>query len=162
MIRLAKSGTGAVHRELTRLVASGLVTVTRVGNQKHYQANHESPVFEELSALVRKTFGLAQPIREALDPFAEKIRAAFIYGSVAKGSETARSDIDLMVIADGLSYTDLYEGLRAAESKLNRTIDVTLNTPEEWKGDLRAGRSFATRVAERPKIYVLGGENELA
>ena len=97
VIALARSGTGAVQRELGRLEASGLVTVRRVGNQKHYQANAGSPVFEELRALVLKTVGLADVLRAALAPMAKDIRAAFVYGSVAKRQDTATSDIDLMV-----------------------------------------------------------------
>src|SRR5437867_609450 len=96
---LARSGTGAVQRELRRLEASGLVTVTRVGNQKHYQANPGSPVFEELRALVLKTVGLADVLRAALAPVSRDIRAAFVYGSIAKGNDTAASDIDLMVVS---------------------------------------------------------------
>ena len=108
LIRLAGSGTGAAHRLLTRLAATGLVTTERVGNQKHYQANARSPVFAELSGLVRKTVGLVGPLHAALAPLAAKIAAAFVYGSIAKGTDTARSDIDLMVIADKLQYSDLY------------------------------------------------------
>jgi hypothetical protein len=106
VIALARSGTGAVQRELARLEASGLVTVTRVGKQKHYQANASSPVFEELRALVLKTVGLADVLRSALAPAAQSIRAAFVYGSIAKGEDTAASDIDLMVISDSLAYAD--------------------------------------------------------
>ena len=108
VIGLARSGTGAVQRELARLEASGLVTVTRVGKQKHYQANAASPVFEELRALVLKTFGLADVLRAALAPASRSIRAAFVYGSIAKGQDTAASDIDLMVISDRLTYADLF------------------------------------------------------
>jgi predicted transcriptional regulator len=68
VIALAGSGTGAVHRQLIRLADSGLVMVTRVGNQKHYQANRDSPVFSELHGLVVKTVGLAGPLQEALAP----------------------------------------------------------------------------------------------
>ncbi len=162
LIRLAKSGTGAVHRELTRLAASGLVTVSRVGNQKHYRANPNSPVFEELSGLVRKTFGITGPLREALAPFADKIRAAFVYGSIAGGSDTARSDIDLMVIAEGLTYTDLYTSVQVAEAKLGRRLDITLNTPREWESKLAAGQSFTRRVAERSRLYVMGSDSDVA
>ena len=100
VIGLARSGTGAVQRELARLEASGLVTVTRVGKQKHYQANAGSPIFEELRALVLKTVGLADVLRAALAPVSRCIRAAFVYGSIAKGQDTAASDIDLMVVSD--------------------------------------------------------------
>src|SRR5437867_273135 len=104
LIRLAGSGTGAAHRLLTRLALSGLVTTERVGNQKHYQANAASPVFAELAGLVRKTAGLLMPLQAALAPMARKIAAAFVYGSIAKGTDTAASDVDLMVIADKLEY----------------------------------------------------------
>jgi hypothetical protein len=97
------SGTGAVARELSRLQRSGLVLVERIGNQKHYRANQDSPIFEELHSLVLKTVGLADPLRKSLEPYAGAIKAAFVYGSVAKGTDTARSDIDLMVIGDELN-----------------------------------------------------------
>ena len=100
LIRLAGSGTGAAHRLLTRLADAGLVTVSRSGNQKHYQANRHSPIFSELHRLVVKTVGVVGPLRRALAPFAKRIAAAFVYGSVAKGADTAKSDIDVMVISD--------------------------------------------------------------
>ncbi|MGI8547806.1 MAG: transcriptional regulator, partial [Gemmatimonadaceae bacterium] len=102
IIRLACSGTGAVQRELTRLQTGGLVTVSRVGNQKHFQANPAAPVFDELRALVLKTSGLADVLRSALAPLASGIHAAFVYGSLAKREDTATSDVDLMVISDTL------------------------------------------------------------
>src|SRR5438067_1195402 len=107
IVRRVHSGTGAVERELSRLQRSGLVTVERIGNQKHYRANRESPIFSELHSLVLKTAGLTEPLKSFLEPHADKIKIAFVYGSVAKGTDTARSDIDLMVIGDDLSYTDL-------------------------------------------------------
>ena len=102
LIRLAGSGTGAVHRVLTRLADAGLVAVERSGNQKHYRANPDSPVFAELGGLVRKTVGLVVPLQAALAPLARKIAVAFVYGSVARGQDRASNDIDLMVIADKL------------------------------------------------------------
>ncbi len=161
IIRLAESGTGAVHRELTRLAASGLVTVTRVGNQKHYRANPDSPLFEELCSLVRKTFGLATPLREALGPFTGKVRAAFIYGSVARGADTAKSDIDLMVLADELSYPDVFGALEKVERQLDRKVDPHIQTPDEWRRKRRSGHAFTTRVAEQPKVFVVGSEDDL-
>jgi len=101
LITLAGIGSGAVQRELVRLERSGLVTVRAVGNQKHYQANADAPLFSELCGMVLKTMGLADPLREALRPFEKQIDAAFVYGSVAKGRDTASSDVDVMVISDG-------------------------------------------------------------
>ena len=114
VIGLARSGTGAVQRELARLETAGLVTATRIGKQKHYQANRASPVFQELRGLVLKTSGLADVLREALTPTSNRIRAAFVYGSVAKGDDTAGSDIDLMVIAEDLTYGDLFAAIEEA------------------------------------------------
>ncbi len=97
LMSLANSGRGAVQRELARLAQSGLVTVTKVGNQKHYQASHRSPLFEELCSIIRKTVGLQEPIQTALEPLEKKISVALIYGSIAMRLDTAASDIDLLM-----------------------------------------------------------------
>src|ERR1700694_1120481 len=115
IVRNVHSGTGAVERELSRLLRSGLVSLERVGNQKHYRANHQSPIFAELQSLVIKTVALIEPLRKSLEPFSDNIKAAFVYGSVAKGRDTAHSDIDLMVIGDDLSYSELYAALQNLE-----------------------------------------------
>jgi predicted nucleotidyltransferase len=126
MIGLARSGTGAVQRELARLEAAALVTAIRVGKQKHYQANRASPVFQELRALVLKTSGLGDVLREAMAPLSSRIRAAFVYGSIAKGEDTATSDIDLMVIGEGMSYADLFGALEEASARLGRKVAPTI------------------------------------
>jgi len=161
IVRLAESGIGAVHRELATLEAAGLVTATRIGNQKHYQANRVSPIFKELRGIVVKTFGAADVLREALAPLAAKIRAAFIYGSVAKGSDTAASDIDLMVVSDEVSYSDLFALAAEAERRLGRKVNPTVYTPAELRQKLAAKSAFAMRVLERPKVFVIGSENDL-
>ena len=122
IIRNLRSGTGAVERELSRLQRSGIVSVERIGNQKHYRANRQSPIFAELQSLVIKTVALAEPIKRSLEPFADRIKAAFVYGSVAKGTDTARSDIDLMVIGDELDYSGLYASLLDVEGILGRKV----------------------------------------
>lgn len=162
LILLADSGTGAVHRLLTRLSGARLLNVERVGNQKYYQANPNSPVFAELTGLVRKTVGLVVPLREALEPMADKIAAAFVYGSIAKGSDHAASDIDLMVIAGSLDYAALYSALPAAEAALARTISPSLMTHAEWKRKLSEHDSFVARIASQPRLFVLGTEDDLA
>lgn len=162
VIALADSGTGAVHRQLVRLAESGLVTVTRAGNQKLYQANPDSPVFTELQGLVVKTFGLVDALKEALAPFQESIQAAFVYGSIAKGTDTAQSDIDLMVICDDLSYADLYGALQEAEATLRRPVHVSLATEVEWKRKLAEANPFVTKVQAQPKIPLIGSIDDLA
>ena len=162
VIRLAGSGTGAAHRLLTRLEATGLVTTERVGNQKHYQANAESPIFAELAGLIRKTTGLVAPLEAALAPLTAKIAAAFVYGSIAKGADTAASDIDLMVIADKLEYSKLFAALKEAEAALARPVNPNLMTRAEWRRKRAEPDSFAARIAERPRLFVLGSDDELS
>jgi|SRR6185437_29874 len=161
IIRRVRSGTGAVERELSRLQSSGLVSVERIGNQKHYRANRESPIFEELHSLVLKTAGLADPLKDSLEPYADKIKAAFVYGSVAKGKDTARSDIDLMVIGEDLSYPDLYAGLQKAENVLHRQVNPNFLSPKEWRRKLVEKNSFVVKINAQSKIFIVGSENDL-
>jgi predicted nucleotidyltransferase len=162
VIRLANSGTGAVHRELKRLVGSGLVTVQSQGWEKHYQANKESPVFEELRGLVLKTVGLVEPIRQALLPLADGIQVAFVYGSVTRGTDTVRSDIDLMVVSEALSYSEVFGALQEAEAAIGRPIDPNILTLAEWVRRIADESHFATKVAAEPKIFVVGSEDDLS
>lgn len=111
LINLTGAGSGAVQRELKRLNESGLITSEMRGNQRHFKANPHSPIFHELTQIVQKTFGLAHPIREALVPYREAIRCAFIFGSIAKKQDSATSDIDLFIISETLSYSDLVNQL---------------------------------------------------
>jgi predicted nucleotidyltransferase len=161
LIRLAKGGVGAVHRQLTRLETAGLVEVTRVGNQKHYQARRESPVFAELQGLVAKTFGVVEPLRNSLKLKADCIRAAFVFGSIAKGSDHAGSDIDLMVISDVLRYPDVFEAVQEAETRLARPINPTVMSVAEWQARRARDDSFAARVAAQPKLFVIGSDDDL-
>jgi predicted nucleotidyltransferase len=161
VIGLARSGTGAVQRELARLEASGLVTVTRVGKQKHYQANARSPVFDELRALVLKTSGLADVLRATLAPVSDGIRAAFVYGSIAKGEDTAASDIDLMVVSDRLTYADLFAALEEASGQLGRKVAPTIYSPKELSKRVKQQNGFVTRVLAQPKLWLIGGEDDI-
>ena len=160
LIGLAGSGSGAIQRELERLTQSGLVTMRPIGNQKHFRANPESPVFAELCALTRKTFGLADPLRQALEPLASRIQSAFVYGSVAKHEDTASSDIDLMIIADKLSYGELLEALEPLTRTIGRRVNPTVLTQRDWAKRLTTRSAFTTRVMAQPKIWIIGSENE--
>jgi len=156
LIKLTGAGSGAVQRELKCLSDSGLLATSRVGNQKHYQANADSPIFEELCGIVRKTFGLAGPLREALAPVADRIEAAFVFGSVARKSDTAASDIDLLLISDELAYSDLFLALDAVSARLGRTVNPTMFTRQELMRKHKDGESFVTRVMAQPKLWVIG------
>jgi predicted nucleotidyltransferase len=141
---------------------AGLVVVSRIGNQKYYQARRDSPVFAELHGLVAKTVGVAAPVQEALSASAGGIRAAFIFGSIASGSDNAGSDIDLMVISESLSYADLFVALQAAETRLGRPVNPTVMTLAEWRAKRARKDSFAARVAAQPKLFVIGSDDDLA
>ena len=162
LIALAGVGTGAVQRELTRLEAAGLVTSTRLGNQKHYQANRAAPVFDELRAIVSKTFGVTQVLQAALAPLAARILLAFVYGSVARQAAHAASDVDLLVVAEELAYGELLNALEPAQAELRRTVNPTVYTPAELARRVREGRSFVARVLEQPKLYLIGDDDGLA
>jgi predicted nucleotidyltransferase len=162
LIKLTAGGSGAVQRELARLERSGLVVVSRQGTQKHYRANPDSPLFAELSGIARKTVGLAEPLREVLAPFAAEIRAAFVYGSIAKRSDNARSDIDLLIVSDTLSYPDTYLALAQASHKLGREISPTIYKSAELQERLREGNAFVVRVMAQPKLWIVGDEHALA
>ena len=161
IVRAVSSGTGAVERELSRLERSGLVSTERIGNQKHYRANKDAPIFEELRGLVAKTVGLAEPIRESLQPYARAIKAAFIYGSVAKGTDTTRSDIDLMVIGDDLNYSDLYDAAQSAQDKLRRKVNPLFLSSKDWQRKASDKGSVIGKVSGAPKIFIIGSEKDL-
>jgi predicted nucleotidyltransferase len=160
IIGLARSGTGAVQRELARLEQSGLVRACRVGKQKHYQANAESPLFDELHGLVLKTFGLADILREVLEPLATEISAAFVYGSVAKGEDTGESDIDVLVLSDRLAYAELFATLEPASRRLGRKVAPTIYSGKEFRKRLESENAFAVRVMAQPKLWLIGGDDE--
>ena len=162
LIRMINSGTGAVHRQLTSLAASGLVNVTQIGNQKHYQANPNSPVFEELCGLIRKTVGLREPLQRSLEPLKDQIDVAFIYGSIARGTDTARSDIDLMLIGEGLDYISVHDTIQNAETKLQRKINPNLTTLSEWEKKLEEENPFISNINKQAKLFIYGSEDELA
>jgi len=161
VIRLAGSGTGAVHRQLARLEAAGLVTVTRTGNQKFYRARPDSPIFGELTRLIIKTVGVTEPIRRALAKQSRFIQAAFVYGSVAKRSDRATSDIDLLVLSDTLSYSDVFEALQPTEARLGRPVNPTVMSLRDWRMKRSRKDSFVARVAAQPKLFVLGTDDDL-
>lgn len=162
LFRLAGSGTGAGVRELGKLSAAGLITVNKVGNQKHYQANRDVPIFEELRGIVLKTFGMADVLRQGLLPIADKTSVAFIYGSIAKGTDTSKSDIDVMVIGSDIAYPEVYAALMPAEAQLGRKVSPTIYSKDDVAKKLNEGNSFLTRIMAQPKIFLIGSEHDLA
>ena len=156
IMELAKSGRGAVQRELERLRNGGLVTVHKVATQKHYQANAASPLFDELCGIIQKTVGLAGPIREALESLPEMPRLALIYGSVARRTDTSSSDIDLLVVSDNAELEQVYAALMPVERVLARPISLMLYTEVGFQERLDNENPFISRILSSPTINLIG------
>jgi predicted nucleotidyltransferase len=161
VIALARSGTGAVQRELKSLSSAGLLSVKKIGHQTHYQANETSPIFAELRAIVLKTSGMADVICRALLQLRTSITLAFVYGSTARGDDTGRSDIDLVVVSDALSYGEIYNALEEVDVLLNRRINPTIFTSQELAKRISQDGNFIKKVLNGPKIWLIGSELEL-
>jgi predicted nucleotidyltransferase len=154
--RLSGLGSASLQRELNRLVDAGLVLSERVGNLRRFQANPQSPVYTELIALTRKTLGAAPLLREALQPIAARLKTAFIYGSVAKQTDTAQSDIDLMLVGEDLSLNEILTLLLPLETQLGRKINPNCYTPSEYANRLAEPDSFVNRVLAQPILPLIG------
>jgi predicted nucleotidyltransferase len=151
---------GTLVRELNQLAESGLLLRKPVGNQIHYQANPACPIYEELRSILKKTSGLADVLRAALEPLADRVQAAFVYGSVARGDERAGSDLDVMVVGDA-KFADVAQALTPAQETLRREINPNVYRTAEFGAKLAAGEPFLQRVMEDPKIYLVGSEDDL-
>lgn len=156
IITLVGAGSGAVQRELKKLADSGLVVVSRVGTQKHYQANPDSPIYAELCSLIRKTVGIVEPLRQALEPERTAIQLALVYGSVAKGEDTASSDVDLLIVSDDLTLEHVYRLLAEPEQAIGRKINPTLYTAREYRRRQEEGNPFLTRVLAGDTLTLIG------
>lgn len=161
IMRFVDSGIGVVQCELEKLAASGLVTVRKIGNQKHYQASRDAPIFEELRGIMVKTVGLADILRLALLPLSDRIQVAFVYGSIAKGGDTARSDIDVLIIGKDLAYADVYGVLSEHEAQLGRPVNPSIYSVDELQRKLADDNTFVSRVLEQPKIFLMGAIDDL-
>jgi len=162
LIELAESGTGAVQRQLRRLTDAGLIVVTKQGNQKHFQANRAAPVFEELRGIVLKTVGLADPIRKALVGLNEPVQLAIVYGSVAKHTDTASSDVDLLIVSDDLLLEKAYTVLAPAEQLISRKINVILLTQEDFERRRTDNSPFLSKVLIGEHLVLIGDTDGIA
>lgn len=158
--RVTGRAPGTLLRELSRLADAGVLTRRSVGNQVHFQANPACPIYEELRGIMKKTSGIADVLREALDPVRDRIHAAFIYGSIARGDERRGSDLDLMIVGD-VSFADLVGVLQDASNALRREINPNLYPLRELKRRLSVGEPFLERVMEDTKIFIIGGDDDL-
>ena len=156
IIALAGSGRGAVQRELARLAGSGLAVVSRVGNRKYYRANRDSPLFDEIRGIVRKTVGVEESVRDALEPLADSLALALLYGSIARRTDTAASDIDLLLVSDDLTLEAVYAALAPVEILLGRHVNPTIYTSGEFQRRRAIKAGFLTRVLKGRHIVLMG------
>ena len=155
VVRYAAMGKGVISRELAKLCEANLLTMTKQGNQNHYQANAGSPIFSELKQIVLKTFGLVVFLRKGLEPLLPQLERAFIYGSTAKGNGDLDSDVDVMLVGNDLNYSEIMQMLEPVEEQLRRSVNLTLYLPAEFSHRLAAGQSFINKVMAQPRIDLL-------
>ncbi len=159
ILRLTGMGVATIKRELDRMLVAGILHMTRIGNQHHYQANPQCPIYGELIGIVKKTFGVTEVIRQALEPLVEKIDWAFVFGSVASGKETATSDIDLLIIGDA-GFAEVVSVLYSVQETLGREVNPKIYLKDEWTRMKTAKDAFVTEVLEKTRMDVIGGGDE--
>ena len=160
LARLTGTTPGTLHKELSRLAAVGLLLRERQGNQVRYRANRECPVFPELAGLFRKTTGLVGVLAEALRTLQPAPDLALVFGSLARGDGNARSDVDLLLIAD-CSFGAAVKALHPAQEILQREINPVLYTTAEFARRVAAGEGFALNILANPKLFIIGNDNDL-
>ena len=155
LARLTDTSAGSLHRELARLAEAGLITRSERGNQVLYQANRACPVFEELAGLFRKTGGVADVLRAALAGLAERIQFAGVFGSVARGTQTSYSDVDVLVVGE-VDFTEVVMALHPCQDTLARELNPVVYSEAEWRARVARDDSFARDVLQNPVLVLLG------
>lgn len=160
LARLTGTTAGTLHKELARLAEVGLLLREKQGNQVHYRANRECPVFAELAGLFRKTAGLVGVLADALRPLTPPPELALVFGSLARGEEHANSDVDLLLIAD-CSFGDAVKSLYPAQEILQREINPVLYTADEFARRIAVKDGFVLNILANPQLFVIGNANDL-
>ena len=159
--RLTGTTAGTLNKELARLHEAGLLARERVGNQLQYSANRSHQIYPELAGILRKTVGLADVLLQALTPLAQDINVGFVFGSIARGAETAGSDVDLLIIG-ALDFGSVVDVLHPVQKQLGREVNPKIFSVREWRAKLRSKDAFVTEIMKQPKIFLIGSEHELA
>ena len=160
IVRTTGVGLGPVQRELKQLTDVGIVRRSTQGHQVYFQANPESPIFKELKSLITKTTGIAETLQRALAPNANEISIALVYGSVARGEENHRSDVDLLVIGN-VPFSEVAKALSDAPETLGREINPTVYPVKEFRSNIAEDHYFIRDILSGPKIFVIGDEDKL-
>ena len=159
LARRTGTAPGTLHKELTRLAAAGLLLRKVQGNQVRYQANPQCPLFPELAGLLRKTTGAAQVMADALAPLAPPL--ALIFGSVASGTETAHSDVDLLVIGD-MGFADVVRATHPAQAELGREINPVVYSAAEFRRRVQERDPLVAEILAKPKLFLMGTDHDLS
>lgn len=160
LARLTGTSAGTLHKELSKLTEGGVLRRQAVGNQVRYGANRDCPVFEELASILRKTSGLADVLADALSSVENQIDLAFVFGSLARGDQNANSDVDVMVVGE-LGFAAVVQLLHPVQEALRREINPVVYSLAEFRHRAVSGDSFIQEVLTKPKLFVVGNENEL-
>lgn len=160
LARVTGASAGTLKKELDALTAVGLLHLQRVGNQSQFRANTEHPVYPELLALIGKTTGLHDVLAQAFAPLGREVELAFVFGSVASATDTAHSDVDVMVIGEA-TFGQVVSALFEAQQTLGREINPKVMTRLEWRQKQTEGNAFVSEVMEKPKIAVVGTLHEI-
>jgi predicted nucleotidyltransferase len=160
LARLTNTSAGTLHKELSKLSHAGILQSKKVGNQQHYSANLQCPIFEELASIFRKTSGLVDVIAGALFSVKNQIRLAIVFGSVARGEEQANSDVDVMVIGD-IGFGDVVTLLHESQTTLRREINPVVYSADSFKSRVEKNDSFIKEIINKPKLFIIGSEHEL-
>jgi len=158
--RITATVPGTLKREMDKLLEVGLLTIKKVGNQNHYQANPDCPIYEDLVNILRKTSGLSDVLMNALLPLNEKIHSAFVFGSLASGKINNQSDIDLMLIGE-VSYAEVVPVLHPLQEQVGREINPKIFTAKEWQQLVKDNGAFIHDVLSKPKLFITGNEQQL-
>lgn len=161
IIRLTGMGVATIKRELDRMTAAEILVLRRQGNQRHYQANPDCPLFQELRGITRKTFGLTDVLKKALEPLTDRIEWAFVFGSIASGKDSATSDIDLMLIGE-IGFAEAVAALHPIQASLQREINPRVYDPDEWQHLVDQNDAFVSEVLAKPRLEIMEKRNELA
>lgn len=158
--RLTNTAAGTLHKELARLAGAGVLNRESVGNQVRYSANRNCPVFEELASILRKTSGLVDVLAEALSPVEKKISLAFVFGSLARGEQQSGSDVDVMLVGK-IKFADAVRVLHSVQETLQREVNPVVYSLDEFNRRTKSGDSFIREVLSKPKLFIVGNEDEL-
>jgi len=150
----------SLQREIDSLSKAGILEQWKDGRRVYIKPDEASPVFLDLKSLFDKTTGLIPALEQMLEPFGDRVRLAFVYGSMARSQEESESDIDLLLVGT-VGLADLVPALRNAERTLGRAINASVLSAEEFASRVREGQHFLNAVLQGPKQFVKGNEDEL-